>query len=129
MNPEIWGNLPPDLIERIVHFAGIDSRRALGFPPRKLPPSDFVPRPIKPTTFRYFPALKKLMLINFDESRGRDLWEVFDEIEPVGYNEWVHGVNGRRRGVWRGDEGYKIYDAPAGWPFKFFFAGVPEIIV
>ena len=36
MNPEIWGNLPPDLIERIAHFADIDSRRALGFLPRRL---------------------------------------------------------------------------------------------
>jgi hypothetical protein len=36
MNSEIWGMLPPDLIERIAHFADIDSRRALGFPPRKI---------------------------------------------------------------------------------------------
>jgi hypothetical protein len=36
MNPEIWGNLHPDLIERIAHFADIDSRRALGFLPRRL---------------------------------------------------------------------------------------------
>jgi len=36
MDPEIWGNLPPDLIERIAHFADIDSRRALGFLPRRL---------------------------------------------------------------------------------------------
>ena len=36
MNPEIWGNLPPDLIEHIAHFADIDSRRALGFLPRRL---------------------------------------------------------------------------------------------
>jgi hypothetical protein len=36
MNPEIWGNLPPDIIEHIAHFADIDSRRALGFPPRKI---------------------------------------------------------------------------------------------
>jgi hypothetical protein len=40
MNHEIWGNLPPDLIERIAHFADIDSRRALGFLPRKLQKSD-----------------------------------------------------------------------------------------
>ena len=40
MNPEIWGNLPPDLIERISHFADIDSRRALGFLPRKIIPPD-----------------------------------------------------------------------------------------
>jgi hypothetical protein len=36
MNPEIWGNLPPDLIEHIAHFADIDSRRALGFLPRRV---------------------------------------------------------------------------------------------
>ena len=36
MDPEIWGNLPPDLLEHIAHFADIDSRRALGFLPRRL---------------------------------------------------------------------------------------------
>ena len=36
MDPEIWGNLPPDILERIAHFADIDSRRALGFLPRRL---------------------------------------------------------------------------------------------
>jgi len=36
MDPEIWGTLPPDLIERIAHFADIDSRRAMGFKPRRL---------------------------------------------------------------------------------------------
>jgi len=45
MNPEIWGNLPPDLIEHIAHFADIDSRRALGFLPRRvvLPDLDLLP--------------------------------------------------------------------------------------
>jgi hypothetical protein len=36
MNPDIWGELPPDIIECIAHFADIDSRRALGFLPRRL---------------------------------------------------------------------------------------------
>jgi hypothetical protein len=36
MDPEIWGKLPPDILERIAHFADIDSRRALGFLPRRL---------------------------------------------------------------------------------------------
>jgi hypothetical protein len=40
MDPDIWGNLPPDLIEQIALFADFDTRRALGVPPRKLPPSD-----------------------------------------------------------------------------------------
>jgi hypothetical protein len=36
MDPEIWSNLPLDILERIAHFADIDSRRALGFLPRRL---------------------------------------------------------------------------------------------
>jgi hypothetical protein len=29
-----------NILERIAHYADIDTRRAMGFPPRKLPPSD-----------------------------------------------------------------------------------------
>lgn len=42
MDPEIWRQLPNDLIERIAQFADIDTRRAMGFLPRKLPPSKLV---------------------------------------------------------------------------------------
>ena len=37
---EIWKQLPHDILERIAHFADIDTRRAMGFLPRRLPPSD-----------------------------------------------------------------------------------------
>ena len=40
MDPKLWGELPWDLIERIASFADIDVRRALGVPPRRLPPND-----------------------------------------------------------------------------------------
>ena len=40
MNPQIWRELPYDLIEHIAHFTDIDSRRALGFLPRKIIPPD-----------------------------------------------------------------------------------------
>lgn len=36
MDPKIWSNLPPDIIERIAHFADIDTRRAMGVGPRRL---------------------------------------------------------------------------------------------
>lgn len=42
MDPEIWGMLPPDILERIAHFADIDSRRALGFLPRRLVVPDLI---------------------------------------------------------------------------------------
>jgi hypothetical protein len=36
MDPTIWGKLPKVLYDRIADFADIDTRRAMGFPPRKL---------------------------------------------------------------------------------------------
>ena len=126
MDPAIWGKLPWDLIERIASFADIDARRALGIPPRKLPKSDFVPRPIKPTTWRYFSAIKKLIYINFDESYDAYCWEIFEEIEPDG-DAWVQGRNGRQRGVWHGLNDFKYFDVRAP-RCPIHFAGYPEII-
>jgi hypothetical protein len=128
MNPKIWSELPFDLIERVASFADFDARRALGFPPRKLPKSDFVPRPIAPTTFRYFAALKKLLYINFDESYDVFMWEVYEDITPVAEGEaWIQGPNGSHRGVWRGLDRFMEFDKTEGH-FPFHFAGVPEII-
>ena len=128
MNPQIWSRLPPDLIEHIARFADIDSRRAMGFLPRRLPRSDFVPRPIEPTTFRYFAALKKLLYINFDESYDVFMWEVYEDIAPVvGGEAWIHGPNGSHRGVWRGLDRFMEFDKTEGH-FPFHFAGAPEIM-
>ena len=128
MDPKIWSRLPWDLIERIASFADIDARLALGIPPGRLPKSDFVPWPIAPTTFRYFPALRKLLYINFDESYDVYTWEVYEDIRPVANGEaWFHGPNGSHRGIWRGLDDYMEFDKNGGH-FPFHFAGQPEII-
>jgi hypothetical protein len=127
MDPEIWGKLPWDLIRRVAHFADIDARRALGFKPRRLPKSDFVPRPIAPTTWRYFTALKKLLYINFDESYDLFMWEVFEDIKPEG-DVWFQGRHGMHRGVWRGPDDFVYFDTRAP-RCPMHFAGQPEIIV
>jgi hypothetical protein len=46
MEPAIWSKLPDDLLECIASFADMDSRRALGFKPRKLPKSDLKINPL-----------------------------------------------------------------------------------
>ena len=115
-----------NLIERVAHWADIDTRRALGIPPGKLPKSNFTHRPIAPTTFRYFVALKKLLYINFDESYDVFTWEVYDDIEPEG-DVWFHGPNASHRGVWRGLDRFMEFDKIGG-NFEFHFAGQPEII-
>jgi len=132
MNPQIWSELPFDIIERIASFADFDARRALGFLPRKLPRSDFVPRPIEPTTFRYFPATRKLLYINFDESYDVFTWEVYDNMVPMEADAdwgplWAQEITGRHRGVWRGLDDFMYFDKPS-FLYRFHFAGVPEII-
>ena len=116
-----------NLIERIARRADIDTRLALGVPPGRLPKTDFNPLRMMPTTFRYFPALKKLVYINFDESYDVYCWEVFEDIEPLGDEMWVQGPNGRNRGVWRGLDDFMYFDKP-GSTFEFYFAGRPEIV-
>ena len=125
MDPAIWGKLPWDLIEQIALFADFDTRRALGVPPRKLPKSNFVPRPIEPTTWRYFPALKKLIYLNFDELYDVFCWEIYEDIEPDG-EAWFHGPNGSHRGVWRGLDDFITFDEKRD-QFPFHFAGIPEM--
>jgi len=112
-----------NVLARIVSFADIDTRRALGVYGR-LHRSDFVPRPIEPTTFRYFPALKKLLYVNFDESYDVFTWELFEEMEPDG-DAWIQARNGRHRGVWRGFDDFVYFDNTS-CHFPFRFAGVPD---
>lgn len=67
MDPKLWGALPPDLLELIADFADIDTRRALGFKPRKLRPMDFVPRPMPSVEYRYYTSEKKLWYFEMTE--------------------------------------------------------------
>ena len=48
------------LLARVAEHADIDTRRALGFPPRKLPKVEFDPRPMRPIEYRYYMNQKKL---------------------------------------------------------------------
>jgi hypothetical protein len=115
------------LVERVARFADIDTRRALGIPPGRLPKSDFVPWPIAPTTFRYFPAIKKLLYINFDESYDVYTWEVYENIVPVNDDGWTQLYPGRQRGVWRGLDDFMYFDKPS-FHGRFHFAGQPDIM-
>jgi hypothetical protein len=120
-----------NLTERVARFADIDTRRALGIRPGRLPRSTFVPWPIAPTTFRYFPATRKLLYINFDESYDVYNWEVYDNMGRVDDDEWgpvwTQITPGRHRGVWRGLDDFVYFDEPS-WHCRLHFAGRPEII-
>ena len=72
-----------NIIERVAHFANIDTRRTLGFPPRRLPTSD-IHIPLK----RFTPSRTYVVLGN-----GRQL-TVWREQEAT---VWSTGLTGPLR--------------------------------
>jgi hypothetical protein len=114
-----------NLIHRIASFADIDTRRAMGIYNR-LPKSNLVPYPIPPTTFRYFPAEKKILYLNFDQSYDVYSWEVYTDIEPYG-DAWVQSRHGKHRGVWHGLDDFVYFDKQA-CHYLIHFAGIPETV-
>lgn len=106
-------------MEFILRYADIDTRRALGVF-RKLPRSDFVPRPIPPTSFRYWPKKKMLIYTEFD---GRYEFTVYRDITPIG-DAWspcemaTTWINHRDEYVYS----FTFVDTP------FHFAGTPDVV-
>ena len=68
--------------ERVAHFADIDTRRTMGLPPRKLPPSDLV---IKPGVDQYY-AGWPFTIVDIDLGQ-----RVSVSACPLGYVIWKHG--------------------------------------
>ena len=59
---EIWKRIPYDILERIAHFADIDTRRAMGFGPRKIVVPDLNIHPPKRVQAFIYPKLRNEML-------------------------------------------------------------------
>ena len=106
LDPKIWSELPYDLLECIASFADIDSRRALGFKPRKLPPMDLPP--FRPTwrhawhadreafvhyaeVFKYFTESKTLLYLEISGYNDYS-WDVkTDMIYDPDRDRWTFG--------------------------------------
>ena len=140
LDQAIWSELPYDLLEHIANFCDIDSRRALGFKPHKLPP--LTPPPFRPTwrydwhpvyegfshyaeVFRYLTETKTLV---YFEISGYDeyMWEVktdmtYDPEEDM----WTFGPESKYHTIFSGqeDEG-NIFHVGV----SFQMAGHPEFV-
>ena len=70
LDPTIWGNLPKFLYDYIAVLADIDTRRAMGFKPRKLHIDKTqtlicrLPNNIEYTSFKYFPDRNTIIRFN-----------------------------------------------------------------
>lgn len=127
MDPALWGRLPPDLLEHIANFADIDTRRAMGFKPRRLDVIDFDPRPMPPVEYRYYINEKKLWYFEMYEYLGF-YFEVQTGIELVdpAVPLFRETPGAQKRGVMFSEHQTRILDfrpeteghefQTAGWP-------------
>ena len=95
----IWSEMPYDLLECIASFADIDSRRALGFKPRPLPP--LTPPPFRPTqeVFRYLTDSNTLIYMDVLEY-GRFEWELTTDTHYLpDTHGWIYGPNAHRTDI------------------------------
>ena len=78
----------PLILEKIADHADIDSRRALGFPPRKLV-SNFELK-LRDEIFSYYPDEKKMLYC--ERAWNHIYWEVISNIVPLDLdaNSWVY---------------------------------------
>jgi hypothetical protein len=82
MDPNIWSKLPFDILEHIAGLADIDTRRAMGFKPLKLPRIEFNPRPMPTSEYRYYTREKKLWYFEMVEY-GNLYFDVITGVELV----------------------------------------------
>jgi len=76
---DLWQHLPDDVALHIISFVDdIDTRRAFGFGPRKLPPMDLPPfQPTRGEFFKYFIDTKSFLCI--DMNRGY-YWHIIKNV-------------------------------------------------
>lgn len=142
LDPKIWSELPYDLLECIASFADIDTRRALGFKPRKLPPVDLPP--FRPTlrhnwhpvyegffyyaeVFRYLTETKTLVYL---EISGYDdyYWEVkTDMIYDTEDDRWTFGPDSTYHSIF-GLDHQEVAGNVARKGASFQMAGHPEFV-
>jgi len=130
------------VIEHIANFCDIDSRRALGFKPHKLPP--LTPPPFRPTwrhdwhpvheaffyyaeVFKYHTETKTLVYLEFLEYDAY-FWEVKTDMtyDPE-EDKWTFGPDSKYHtiyGIDRQDEEGNIFHVGA----SFQMAGHPEFV-
>lgn len=117
------------LLEHIAHFADHDTRRAMGFTPRKLDPSwkEFRPRCFSSELYRYFVSEKRLEYMEVSQF-GFMYIDIVTDVEPGIDGSWVTGPNSVNRGV------YHKYNYTDEYCVKngdrvFHTAGIPDFVL
>jgi len=116
--------------DRIAHFADIDTRGAMGYPPRKLDASwnEFQPRGFEDELFVYYPDEEKL--VYYEVGRYNYFYyEIITNLRASYHpREWIIKGDSRTRGTVHCDESSESYDVETNRQF-FFTAGMPVFVI
>lgn len=105
LDPTIWSQLPYDLLESIANFCDIDSRRALGFKPRPLPPLTPPPFRSGPREIsKYLTETKTLIYIEASQYDNYYLDIKTDMTYDADEDRWIFGLNSRYHTIFSGQE-------------------------
>ena len=117
--------------DRIAHFADIDTRRAMGYPPRKLdltPWKDFKPRGFETELFLYYPD--EMKLVYYETGKYNYFYyEIITNLRASYHpREWIVQEGSRTRGIVHCDETSQNYDVKTKG-FHFHTAGMPVFVI
>lgn len=116
-----------NLLTNVGRFADIDTRLKLGVPPGKLGPLNFVPRPIPPVTWRFWPAEERAVYICFSRTEFEyDVWEGIYTEDGVSFK---FREDSRHSHVWQKGKHYHVVQETPSWEWNFQFAQIPQTIV
>ena len=125
MDINVWSQTPPDILERIAHFADIDGRLSLGFAPRKLDKKwlEFVPKTIGTEDHRYYINEMKLSYYEFWEY-GSMYHESISDVLPNTNGSWRCLPVSRTRTIMCRDNIVEEHDSDS-YDGEFHMAGDP----
>jgi hypothetical protein len=120
------------VIDRIAEYADIDTRRAMGYPPRKLNfDPEFNPRGFESELFVYYPEERKL--VYWEVGRyGYLYYEIVTEVVNLQQEmetpcQWRSLPGSRTRGVICSDDRINEYDTVSSG--EFYTVGCPSLAI
>jgi len=118
----------PRILERIALHADMDTRRALGIPPGKLPKTNFRV-PANPS-WKYYTEKRLLVFFNVNPEYGAYEFDVHtNAVYDATADTWHYEYPSCNRTVFKGRlRNYKHTEHPLRTDINFSFAEMPEFI-
>jgi hypothetical protein len=109
------------VIGHIGRYADIDTRLALRVPPRKLPVTNFVPRPVPPVSWRYWPEQQTAVFLNVYPDEFE--FEIHKGLYRRDDGSWYYNQKNRIWTLWKRNDEYDVREMIDVEPELYFFWG------